>query len=631
MVILSSAELKLSFGEKVIFDGVSFSVNEGDRLGIVGVNGAGKTSLLKILTGELEPSGGSFFISGSKKIGVLSQNVITGDAKTSLEFMYTAKPRLLEIEARLSELENENRADEYSALMREYTDGGGAYYKKLCESTLARVGFEKSELYLSPDNLSGGQRTRLVLARLLMSEPDILMLDEPTNHLDIDSLIWLEGFLSGCKQTIITVSHDRYFLDRVTNKTLIIENTHGFLFNGGYSVALEQKEAADAFALKQYEMQEKEIKRIQGQIAKQIEFGQERNYKTIASREKMIERLRQRERPDKAPKKIKLEFSGAKEGGSDVINAKGLSMSLGGRNLFSDLSFLIKRGEFVFFSGRNGSGKSTLVKLICGQLAPTTGKVTVGHNIIVGYYDQENQGLNSSRTVIDELWSVYPRLTESEIRSRLAAFLFRGDSVYKPITALSGGERARLSIAKLIGSGANLLLLDEPTNHLDIPSKEALEGALLDYDGTIAAVSHDRYFIDRLASRIIEPSFVKVGNNLDIRLDGGGYEEYTNEREKARTKIGESSSSEQEKTAPPESAAKSEYLKNKAELAEKRKTQKKLANAIVEIPKLEAKIEVLKAELFGSAASDYKRAAELSDEIAACEDELMGMYEVTEQ
>lgn len=634
MTILTVDSIHYSIGVTTIIDDISFSVNEGDRLGIVGVNGSGKTTLLSVITGDITPDSGNVFVAKGKTVGILRQNevfkAIEGYGDTVLSQMYGAFPGLCEAEARLSELEralselpSESDAHaralkEYDTVNKFYTENGGLYYKSRCASILSRLGFDESYHALSPSALSGGQRTRLALVRLLLSEPDILILDEPTNHLDIESLGWLEGFLAGYKKTVMVVSHDRYFLDRVTNKILEIEHKRSKLYNSSYSGYAEQKRRDREIAAKHYATQQKAIKRQLDFIEQQRRWGREHNFVTIRSREKYLERMQLVDKPDALPKSIRFRLEASGRSGNDVLDVRGLTMAYGGNVLFRDLSFFVKRLDRIFICGANGCGKSTLIKLLTGSLDALDGVIEYGYNVEIGYYDQENQNLDDRNTVIEELWGEYPSLSQTEVRNALARFLFVGDDIEKPVSVLSGGERARLTFCKLILSRVNLLILDEPTNHLDIQSREALEDALSDFDGTIIAVSHDRYFIDKLSTRILP--LAKTG----VKVWEGGYSDYMAHL------MSPSDSSPAASVTEKASANKERYLASKKEAAEKRKRQRAAEKLAADIKAAEDEIEAIDRELFGDAATDYVRAAELDARKTELEEALMLMYEEQE-
>ena len=641
MIALSTQDIRLSFGMDVILDNVSFAINDGDRLGIIGVNGAGKTSLFRVITGEYTPDSGAVYIQKGHTVGVLEQNAdLTALPKnlTCLEYMYTAHPALLELEAEISSTEAQlaeaaARADndETYALTSRLADQnsrfereGGLEFRSRCRGMLQRLGFDDELIDRKISTLSGGQYTRLALARTLATEPDILMLDEPTNHLDIDSLAWLESFIANYKKTVVIISHDRYFLDRTTNKTLWLRYGKARLYNGSYSRCKEQSEAEAASLEKRYKEQQKEIARIRANIEFQRRCNREHNFVTIRSKEKQLARMEKIELAPKDEKNIRLTFAVDEESVGDVLEARDLTFSYGTTPLIKDLSFLIKRYERVMFLGRNGCGKSTLMKLVNSALTPLAGKIVLGYNIKIGYYDQENRGLTESNTVFEELRAEYPDKTDLELRSTLALFLFDADDIVRTVSTLSGGERARLTLAKLILKKVNLLVLDEPTNHLDIGSCEALEEALLAFDGTIVAVSHDRYFINKIATRIIELDPYRERGMLDYRLESydDAYAEYMRLREIRRAD--EASA----RTVTVQSDAKASYEQKKRDNSQRRSNEKKIERAKARISELEAELEALDEELFGEAASDYVRASEIESRKEEIETELLELYEL---
>ena len=643
MIALSVSDVTLSFGADVVLKNVSFSVNDGDRVGVIGVNGAGKTSLFRVITGEYTADSGAVYLQKGYSVGCLEQNpdltALPSDI-SALEYMYSAFPELLSLEGRIAELEAEvsalseaGRHDEAVARTAELTganarfaDGGGLEFRARCKSMLLRLGFSEELIGRNISTLSGGQYTRLSLARLLATEPDVLMLDEPTNHLDIDALAWLESFIASYKKTVIIISHDRYFLDRTTNKTLHIQYAGARLYPGNYSETREQQEAEAASLEKRYREQQKEIARIRANIEFQRRCNREHNFVTIRSKEKQLARMEKIELAPAAPRDIRLSFSAEEESAGDVCEVKDLSFSYGNEPLLSGVSFLIRRYERVLFLGKNGCGKSTLMKLINSLLTPTGGKITLGYNIKIGYYDQENRGLSLDKTVFDELHDEYPDKKDGELRSVLALFLFGADDIIKPISVLSGGERARLTLAKLILKKVNLLIMDEPTNHLDISSCEALENALLAFDGTIIVVSHDRYFINRIATRIIELDAKCERGIVDYSLED--YDDAFTEYMRIRERNAAAQAAEV-KDAPKEvSGSKQDYELRKREAAERRAEERRRKNAEEESARLEAELEALEQELFGEAAANYVRAAEIEARKAEIEERLLELYEI---
>ncbi len=634
MIILSVSALSFRVGVKEILKNISFAVEDGDRVGIVGVNGSGKSTLLGMITGKIAPTDGAVYVAKDKTLGMMEQDDAFADTHeasdgTVLAEMYAAFPELCRDEARLAELEELLKSaggEELRRLTAEFTevntrfiDNGGLHYKSRCKSILAKLGFTEKYYGEKISALSGGERARLALARLLYREPDILILDEPTNHLDTDTMEWLEGILSNYKKTLLVVSHDRFFLDRVTTKTLDVEHGGAKLYGQPYTGFVKLKEEYRKAEQKKYDLQQKEIARQEAYIEQQRRWNRERNIIAAESREKLLAKMEKVERPKDDPKSIRFGFTKSMESGNDVLSVRSLSMEYPAKRLFSDVSFEVKKRERVVIVGANGTGKSTLLKILLEKIPATGGVFEFGYNVTVGYYDQENQNLDMSKTVIDELWDAYPDRTQTEVRNTLGLFLFRGDDVFKKVSVLSGGERARLTLAKLILSKMNLLILDEPTNHLDINSREALETALLSFDGTLIAVSHDRYFIKKLATRVLELKDGNIVNHI------GGYADYAaaREREKAKSEISES-------YTPSQVTNKELYLLRKKEAAEARQFEKRRRDVASEIEKLERELADVSDELFGDAATDYLRASELDDRKTCIEDRLMQLYEEEE-
>ena len=641
MIAISTNDLSFSVGTTVILDKISFALEESDKLGIIGVNGCGKSTLLRLLTGATEPTSGEVYLSRGKTMGILTQDGAfdcENEDQTVIERMYRSFPRLLGMEERLATLEkslasgDERIIHEYSDLNEKFVEDGGLEFRSRCASILSRLGFDKLAAQQPVSTLSGGQRTRLALAVELAREPDILLLDEPTNHLDIETLAWLEAFLVSYPKCVMIVSHDRYFLDKVTNKTLSIEHHRAKLYRGNYTQSMEQRRIDREIAEKHWKNQQKEIARQEAYIAQQRAWNRERNIIAAESRQKLLDKMERVERPQNDPRAIRMRFDEASTSGNDVLEARGLSMAFGERKLFEDISFLIKRSERVLIIGPNGCGKSTLIKIILHKLAPTAGSLTEGYNVHVGYYDQENQNLTPENTVLDELWNAYPTKTETEIRNTLGLFRFTGEDVFKTVSVLSGGERARLTLSKLMLSQMNLLVLDEPTNHLDIDSREALESALEQFEGTIVTVSHDRYLIEKLATRILQlkPGRAFSGDLLDYRVDHAGqafseFEIYKN----ARVAEFEEGSGATASTAV-QSFQKEQYLKNKQATADARKRKNYFDKLRRECESIEGELAAIEEELFGSAAADYVRVAELDEKKSALEERLMEIYEELE-
>ncbi len=615
MVLLSVSGVTVEYGTDVVLNNINFSINEGDRLGIVGVNGAGKSTLAKIIAGTFTPSAGSVYIAKDKTVSMLAQNAMLESENTVLAEMLDAFPEIVAAERRLGELsasiENHiggNEAiEKYATLTEDFRKMGGYEYRSRTKSTLARFGFGEDSLDKTINKLSGGERTRLALVKLLLREPDLLILDEPTNHLDMETLAWLEEHLRSYKKTLILISHDRYFLDRAANKILDIEHTEATIYNGNYSAYAAQKAEQRKALAKKHELQQKEISRIEAIIDQQRRWGQAHNFITIKSKQKQIEHLEKDSvsAPKNLPKNISLRFSEARESGSDVLFAENISKSYGERKILSDISFEVKKRDRIMIVGPNGCGKSTLVRILGGLDEDYSGVLRFGYNVIPGYYDQEQQTLDNDSTVLEEVCRAHDKLTMPVVRSALASFLFFAEDMDKKVSVLSGGERARLMLCKMILSQINLLILDEPTNHLDIGSREALEDALMQFSGTIIAVSHDRYFVRKLSSKIFDMT-------SGLRIFCGSYDEYCEKKEQETVK---STAITQEKTV---AESKQSYLDAKKNASDIRKNKSKIERCEAEIEKLEDEKSHLAKEAEGDASGDYVRLSEIyarTDEI----------------
>ncbi|MGI6274558.1 MAG: ribosomal protection-like ABC-F family protein [Acutalibacteraceae bacterium] len=616
MAILTVNNIKKMFGTDVILENVSFEVQKGDRIGLVGINGSGKTTLFKILNGEYTADEGSFTPARETSIGYMEQHVCRDMEKPAFDEVMTVFEPLLRMEAELERLNAEIAAvpDDIDALILKQTElndrfiaEGGLTCRNRARSTLIGLGFAPEQIMAPIGVLSGGQKAKIQLAKMLLGESNLLLLDEPTNHLDIPSVEWLEDFLKNYSGSYIVISHDRYFLDAVTNRTFEIEHTHLTEYKGNYTKFLRLKEENRLAMQRVYDNTQREIKRIEGIIEQQKRFNQERNYVTIASKQKSIDRLEATlQKPEDEPDTIRFQFKASQRGGNDVLMAEDLALQFGDNRLFRHVNLDIKRGEKVFLIGPNGCGKTSLLKILLGIYRQTFGDYRFGANIDVGYYDQAQGNLDESKTVIDEIWDLHPYMNQTQVRSALAVFLFKGEDVYKPVKGLSGGERARVLLLKLMLSKANLLILDEPTNHLDIGSCEALEDALMGYDGTLLVVSHDRYLINKLADKIyyLEPD----GTTLYL----GNYDAYLEARQKKETA----------KAAVQESVQKPNAYKLKKErAAEVRKKKSALARCEREVEEAELEIEELNAKLLDPAvASDYEQTLEITNQIAACKE-----------
>ncbi|MBQ7173785.1 MAG: ATP-binding cassette domain-containing protein [Clostridia bacterium] len=644
MIDLSVNELSFSVGVSPILEKVSFSLSEGDRMGVIGRNGCGKSTLLNLISGRISPTDGNVYLAKGKRIGILTQDgalSCENAEETILDRMYDAFPLLIELEEKLSELEkrlsggDEKDIRDYADLHEKFVKGGGLEFRGRAASILQKLGFSKEQFSLPVAALSGGQKTRLALAIELARAPEILLLDEPTNHLDLATLTWLEDYLKTYPGSVMVVSHDRYFLDRVTNKTLSIERHKAKLYNGGYTKSMEQRRIDREVAEKQWRDQQKEIARQKAYIAQQRAWNRERNIIAAESRQKLLDKMELVDRPEAEEKSIRMTFREDIPSGQDVLTVKNLSMSYGSHTLFRDLSFLVRRGERILVIGPNGCGKSTLVRLLLGKLSPTGGKVEYGYNLKIGYYDQENQNLSPQKTVLAELWDAYPTLTETEVRNTLGLFRFTGDDVFKTVSVLSGGERARLTLAKLLLAKTNFLVLDEPTNHLDLDTKEVLEGALAKFSGTLLIVSHDRYLVEHLATRILElhPGFPFPGDLLDFPVEhvGSSYTEFSLYKEARRAERAQNAPAEASQNKPV-SSQKEQYLKKKQAEAEERKRAAALERAKKEAASLEEELAGLEEKLYGGdGLSDYLLAAELETRKTTVEERLMELYEMMEE
>lgn len=641
MIVVSAKELTKAYGTDVILDRVSFHINGGDRVGIIGVNGAGKTTLLKMLTGEMSCESGEYFIAADTQIGYLkqdggfdSENTVIQEVERIFERFPMMEREMESILRQLEENVDERKLlERYDALQEQYRDQGGYTYKSEITGILSSMAFKEDSYNKRISTLSGGEKTRLALACLLLKKPDILFLDEPTNHLDIGTLKWLEQYLKGYKGTIVVISHDRYFLDETVNRIFEIDDHRLNIYEGNYSFyAVERRKRREA-ELRKYEKQKKEIDRQEEMIRRFKQHGTEKLAKRAASREKRLAAMELTEKPGATHGRMKLSFKENFQSGKDVMLAEDLGKSFGygarQKHLFSGVELDIKRGERVCIVGANGTGKTTLLRMLMGEVSCSTGRIKIGHNVQIGYYDQGQLLLNNANTVIEELHDAYRLYTDTELRNILGRFLFRGESVFLRVGALSGGEKARLSLLKLMMSGANVLILDEPTNHLDIESKEVFEEALLDFPGTCIIVSHDRYFLNRIPTRIVELTPEGLDNYL------GAYDYYVEKKqqiESGKKYLNEmGSSSEKEKS---EGAASSEMssaekrrLQKEREAEERRITRQKEALE-EEIKALEEDIAQLEAEV-GKVenATDHVKLAQISGELADKKKNLEERYE----
>ena len=598
-MILNATNISKSFGSNEIIKDATFLVNEHEKVAIVGVNGAGKTTLLKILTGEESADSGSITLAKDAKLGYLRQINNVDSALSIIDELYTVIEPILNMEKRMSQMQEdmkhltgselEELYSSYTALTHSYELMDGYAAKSRVVGILKGLGFEEADFDRKINTLSGGQKTRVFLAKLLLEEPDIILLDEPTNHLDLRSIEWLESYLLNYKGAVIIVSHDRYFLDKIVSKVIDIENGNVQMYLGNYTDFSNKKQMLLDAKMKEYLNQQQEIKHQEAVITKLKQFNREKSIKRAESRQKQLEKIERVEAPQTYSENMRLSLDISKESGKDVLTVHNLSKSFDHKKLFWDINFEIKRGERVAIIGDNGTGKTTLLKIINGLLNPDTGEVIYGSNVSVAYYDQEHQVLHMDKTLFDELSDTYPDMTNTQIRNILAAFLFTGEDVYKKIADLSGGERGRVSLVKLMLSKANFLLLDEPTNHLDIVSKDVLENALNNFPGTVCYVSHDRYFINKTATRILDLTENRLLNYI------GNYDYYIEKREAVEEAANLTSTEQAEKPADV-SESKKEWIDNKTALAQKKKIKNALNKCEKEISEIEDKLQSIDEE-----------------------------------
>lgn len=591
-MILNCVNISKAFQENTVLSNISFHIEEKEKAAIVGINGAGKSTLLKIIVNELSPDNGTVTIAKGKSLGYLAQHQSLISQNTIYHELLQMKKDIIQLEAQIRELEQEMKhltgssleesMENYTNLTHEFEQKNGYAYQSEIIGVLKGLGFSEEDFSKEISTLSGGQKTRVALGKLLLSKPDIILLDEPTNHLDMQSISWLETFLLNYNGSVIIVAHDRYFLDRVVTKVIELDHGAATSFSGNYTAYAQKKAMLREALMKQYLNQQKEIKHQEEVITKLRSFNREKSIKRAESREKMLNKIEVMEKPQTQIQQMSIELEPRVISGNDVLSVSHLSKAFGTQTLFSDLSFEIKRGERVALIGNNGTGKTTILKIINQLLNADSGEINLGAKVHIGYYDQEHQVLHMEKNIFQEIQDAYPTLTNTEIRNVLAAFLFTNDDVFKLIKDLSGGERGRVSLAKLMLSESNFLILDEPTNHLDITSKEILENALNHYTGTVFYVSHDRYFINKTATRILELTNQKFINYL------GNYDYYLEKKEELTSIY---APYEETAKAKMNSSSKEDWKSQKEEQARLRKKQTELAHIEDEIHLLETRDE----------------------------------------
>ena len=635
-MILTCQNISKTFLEDPILQNVSFHIEDSEKAALVGINGAGKTTLLRMIVGQLQPDTGSVTIGHGKTFGYLAQDGAVDTANTIYRELLQVKQELVDLEQRLRGCETAMQTadpDALSDLMRQYDNlthafetAGGYLYRSELIGVLKGLGFSEEEFDKPIHTLSGGQKTRVALGKLLLQKPDLIILDEPTNHLDMNSIRWLETYLLNYRGAVLLVSHDRYFLDRIVTKVIEIDRSAATVFTGNYSDYAVKKEQLRAAARSAYVNQQRQIKHEEEVIEKLRSFNREKSIKRAESREKRLDKIQVLEKPSQARTDMKLTLTPNCQSGNDVLRVENLGKSFGSQLLFEHISFEIRRGEHVAIIGDNGTGKTTLLKILNRLIPPDTGEFRLGSNVEIGYYDQEHHVLHGEKTLFDEIADDYPSLTGTRIRNILAAFLFTGDDVFKKIDDLSGGERGRVSLAKLMLGNANFLILDEPTNHLDMVSREILEDALNQYEGTVLYVSHDRYFINRTAGRILD-----LANH---RLTGylGNYDYYLEKQ----TESGPSAPSSKERvpsgqSAPAASESKLDWKSQKEEQAKIRKKENDLKKCEAEIASLETKLKELEQQMCDPAVATQPDQLEpLAREQAAVQKKLDALYETWE-
>lgn len=635
MIVISTNDVKLSYGIDVILKTVTMNINEGDKVALIGANGAGKSTLFKILTREIKEDSGEVYIDKSKTLGYLSQNMNLNTQKTIYEEALLVFQHLIDMETKMLALEeemnkpyveanndeHEKAISDYVSLQERYNFRGGHTYKGEIHKVLTGLGFLEEDFQKRISILSGGQKTRVALAKLLLSSPEIILLDEPTNHLDLNAIEWLEEYLKSYKGTLLIISHDRFFLDSITSHTFEMVKGEIYTYHAPYTKYLELKKKDYEIKMKAFKHQQDEIERQEKVIERYKSFNREKSIRAAESRQKMLDKVERIEAPPKPVNPYKISFSADVESGTDVLIVDELGKAYNETKLFSNLSFHIRKGERIALIGENGRGKTTLFKMLLNEVKPDQGEIVLGKNVTLGYYDQEQSNLDPRKTVFQEVHDDFPYLAEREVRTYLGSFLFRGDDVFKEVSNLSGGEKCRVNLLKLMLQKSNFLILDEPTNHLDIPSREALEDALLDYDGTIFVISHDRYFLNKVVDNIFELTEGGVQKYL------GNYNYYIEKKNSPNRFIGIEEHVDKNKTRTQEEKKKRKF-KDKEE-REKKKYLKDLEASIetLETEKNDLTLSLTTEEVY----SDITRSLSVSKEIEVIEKTLKDLYEEWEE
>ena len=628
MIVLACDRITKSFGVDIILNQITFSVNEGSRLGVVGGNGAGKTTLFNIIAGEMSPDSGEIYKLRDTTMAYLPQNTVLMSEKTIWDELMEVFRPLLDMEETLRQMEAKmadyismdegeytRLLNEYSRLQETFDRQGGYSYESFIRGVLVGLGFSPEEFDSPIDHLSGGQKTRVALTKVLLEKPSLLLLDEPTNHLDLDAMQWLEEYLQSYPGTIMVISHDRYFLDALCDHILEVENKTARLYSGNYSSYVDQKAQWIAQREREYKAQQREIARQEEIIERYRSFNREKSIRAAESRQKRLDKM---ERVEKVyhGDQISFSFDIDRQSGRDVLAVDSLSKAFGDNRLFEDISFNIRLGDRVALIGPNGCGKSTLFKIILGKIPPSSGTVKTGTGVEIGYYDQELQSLDPNNTVLEELWRDFPQMRETEIRNALAARLFRGDSVYKSVGSLSGGEKGHLLLTKLVLANNNFLLLDEPTNHLDMPSREELERALLEFPGTILMISHDRYFLNKLANRVIAMESGGITEYL------GNYDDYVNKKRELQALA-----EQKDKESVSKTISREERRRQRMERERAREERERLENLEGQIHQMEEEIKELEFLMADPALyDDVDRMLDVQQRYAQVKEELEELY-----